>query len=115
MTAKIFFFEETVSRMAIYFYGFNILTSISECTLVLLPYRSEPKFVNDSQPGWPVRQPYLTYKPARLHRLAESIPWDGFLGSLFLIRAAIKNCIEWRLQVQKALLAEVYLASSRPE
>ncbi len=47
----------------------------------------EPKFVNllrspgiDSQPGGPVRQPYLTYRPARLHRLAESIPWNRFLG-----------------------------------
>jgi hypothetical protein len=28
----------------------------------------------DSQPGGPVRQPYLTYRPARLHKLAESIP-----------------------------------------
>ncbi len=29
--------------------------------------------VIDSQPGGPVRQPYLTYWPARIHRLAESI------------------------------------------
>jgi hypothetical protein len=29
----------------------------------------------DSQSGWPVRQPYLTYRPAMLHRLTESIPW----------------------------------------
>jgi hypothetical protein len=36
---------------------------------------------NDSQPGGPLRHPYLTYKPARLHRLAESIPWNRFLGS----------------------------------
>jgi hypothetical protein len=49
----------------------------------------EPLFVNllrspgiDSQPGGPVRQPYLTYRPDRLHRLAESIPWNRFLGSL---------------------------------
>ncbi len=27
----------------------------------------------DSQSGSPVRQPYLTYRPARLHRLAESM------------------------------------------
>jgi hypothetical protein len=26
----------------------------------------------DSQPGGPVRQPYLSYRPGRLHRLAES-------------------------------------------
>jgi hypothetical protein len=42
--------------------------------------QSEPKFVNllkspgiDSQPGGPVRQPYLT-SGFRLHRLEESIP-----------------------------------------
>jgi hypothetical protein len=54
------------------------------------PY-TEPVSVNflrrpgiDSQPVGPVRlvrQPYLTYRPARLHRLAESIPWNRFLGS----------------------------------
>ena len=48
----------------------------------------EPEFVNllrspgiDSQPDGPVRQPYLTYRPARLHRLAESFPLNRFLGS----------------------------------
>ncbi len=35
----------------------------------------------DSQPGGPVRQPYLMYRPDR-YRLAESIPWNRFLGSL---------------------------------
>jgi hypothetical protein len=42
----------------------------------------EPEFINllrspgiYSQPGGPVRHPYLTYRPARLHRLAESILW----------------------------------------
>ncbi len=41
----------------------------------------EPEFVNllrrpgiDLKPGGLVRQPYLTHRPARLHRLAESIP-----------------------------------------
>ncbi len=50
---------------------------------------SEPEFVNilrspgiDSQPGGPVRQPYLAYRSARLHRLAESIPWNRFPGVL---------------------------------
>jgi hypothetical protein len=49
----------------------------------------EPVFLNllrspgiDSQTGGPVRHPYLTYRPARLHRLAESIPWNRLLGSL---------------------------------
>jgi hypothetical protein len=27
----------------------------------------------DSQPGGPVRQSYLSYRPAKLHRLAESV------------------------------------------
>jgi hypothetical protein len=50
---------------------------------------TEPVFVNilgspviDSQPGGPVRQPYLSYWPARLDRLAESITRNRFLGSL---------------------------------
>jgi hypothetical protein len=50
---------------------------------------SEPVFIDrvkspgiDSKPGGPVRQPCLTYWPARLHRLAESIPRNRFLGSL---------------------------------
>ncbi len=49
---------------------------------------AEPEFVNllrspgiDSQHGGPVGEPYLTSWPARLHRLAESIPWNRFLGS----------------------------------
>jgi hypothetical protein len=41
----------------------------------------------DSQPGGPVRQPYLLYRLARLHRLAESIP--GLLKCL-QIRAQAK-------------------------
>ncbi len=35
----------------------------------------------DSQESIPVRQIGLSYQPARLHRLAESIPWNRFLGS----------------------------------
>jgi hypothetical protein len=29
----------------------------------------------DSQPDGPARKPYLTYRPTRLHRVAESISW----------------------------------------
>ncbi len=50
---------------------------------------AEPVFVNllrspgiDLQPGGPVQQPYLPLRPARLHRLAESISRIRFLGSL---------------------------------
>jgi hypothetical protein len=39
--------------------------------LIFNPFK-EPGI--DSQPGGPVRQPYLLYRLARLHRLAESIP-----------------------------------------
>jgi hypothetical protein len=49
------------------------------------------------QPGGPVRQPYLTHRPARLHRLAESIPWNRFLGSLkgLQVRALIYFFCWW--------------------
>jgi hypothetical protein len=60
----------------------------------------------DSQPGGQVRQPYLSYLPARLHRLAqatkaggivslESIP--GFLKSLkiFLRLQRLAESIPW--------------------
>ncbi len=49
----------------------------------------EPVFVNllsspgiDPQPDRPVRQLYFSYRPVWLHRLAESIPRNRFLGSL---------------------------------
>jgi hypothetical protein len=55
----------------------------------LEPQYTEPVFVNLSrspgieyQPGGPVPQPCLSYRPARLHRLAELIPRIRFLGSL---------------------------------
>ncbi len=38
----------------------------------------------------------LSYRPARLHRLAESIPWNRFLGSINVlkIRAQYEENIE---------------------
>ncbi len=58
----------------------------SLCKVASFP---EPVFVDllrspgiDFQPGGPVRQPYLSYRLARLHRLAESIPRNRFLGSI---------------------------------
>ncbi len=51
-------------------------------------FLTEPEFVNllcspgiDPQPGGPVRQPYFAYRPTRLHRLAESIPWNDSWAS----------------------------------
>ncbi len=40
------------------------------------------------QPGGPVRQLYLMYRPARLHRLEESIPCNRFLVSLNIYKLA---------------------------
>ncbi len=62
----------------------------------------EPVFVNlvpgiDSQPGGPVRQPYLANRPARLQRLAESIP--GLL-KCWQIWAQLKI---WRLDVKRII------------
>ncbi len=52
-------------------------------------WTSEPVFVAplyrpeiDSQPGGPVRQPCMLYRPTRQHRLAASIPRNRFLGSI---------------------------------
>jgi hypothetical protein len=60
------------------------------------PQQPEPVFVNllgspgiDSQPGGPVRQPYLLYLPAMLHRLAESNPRNRFLVSLNFYKYAL--------------------------
>jgi hypothetical protein len=65
------------SRLCISCYGYYLRRRVSVC--------AEPKFVNllrspriDSQPGEPVRQPYLTYRHARRHRLAESILLGSF-------------------------------------
>jgi hypothetical protein len=61
---------------------FQGIDSVSLCSLAgrYVKY-VEPEFVNllkspgiDSQPDGLVRQLYWTYWPARLHRLAESIP-----------------------------------------
>ncbi len=48
----------------------------------------EPRI--DSQPGGPVRQPYLLYRLARLHRLAESIPRNRLLGSLNVYKYGLR-------------------------
>ncbi len=55
----------------------------------ILNLKSEPVFVNlftsariNSQHCGPVRQPYFSYRHARLHRLAESMPRNRFLGSI---------------------------------
>ncbi len=59
--------------------GGSICSRVTEEVQYKVP--SDPEFVNllrspgiDSQLGGLARQPYLTYRPARLHRLSESIP-----------------------------------------
>jgi hypothetical protein len=32
----------------------------------------------------------LSYRPARLHRLAESIPWNRFLGSIKILKYQLR-------------------------
>ncbi len=59
---------------------------------------SEPEFVNllrspgiNSQPGRPVRQPYLTYRPARLYTVGCR---NRFLGSLNVYKFGLLNLEE---------------------
>jgi hypothetical protein len=61
---------------------------------------TEPEFVNllrspgiDSQPAVPERQPYLTHRPARLHRLAESI--RGLLKRLQIWAQEYDKGVAW--------------------
>ncbi len=106
------FFHQTVFNLVIYFvHDYHNCTwfcgikfgvhSRPRCTLKLRnktegggvrqSSRAEPVFVNilrnpgfDSQPVRPV--PYLSYRPARLHRVAKSIPRNRILGSLFVYK-----------------------------
>jgi hypothetical protein len=58
----------------------------------------------DSQPGGPVRQPYLTYRTARLHWLAESNPWNQFPGSLNVYKCGHRLAdLTKGLQLEKSL------------
>jgi len=36
----------------------------------------------------------LSYRPARLHRLAESIPWNRFLGSLKVLKDRLCTAVK---------------------
>ncbi len=47
----------------------------------------------------------LSYRPAKLHTLAESIPWHLFLGSLYVYKFEL--CIQIYLE-EVEILAEVY-------
>jgi hypothetical protein len=45
----------------------------------------------DSQPGGPLRKPYLLYPPTMLHRLAESNLRNRFLVSLNICKYELQN------------------------
>jgi hypothetical protein len=38
----------------------------------------------------------LSYRPARLHELAESVPWNRFLGSLKVLKYRLWTGVEER-------------------
>jgi hypothetical protein len=58
----------------------------------------------NSQPGGPVRQPYLLYQLARLHRLAESIPQNRFLGSLNVYKYGLRLHLASRIDSLESIL-----------
>ncbi len=58
----------------------------------------EPVFVGlwrrpgiDSLPGGPVRLPYFSYRSARLHCLAKSVPQNRFLGSMNVYKYGLRS------------------------
>jgi hypothetical protein len=66
------------------------------CHLIRI-HNTEPLFVNilrspeiDSQPVGPVRQAYLSDRPARLRGLAEAIPRNQFLGSINVYKYGLR-------------------------
>jgi hypothetical protein len=74
---------------------------------------AEPVFVNllrspviDSQHGGPVQQPYLTYRPARPYRLAESITGLQRRLQIRALRCSFgpsyKNCLMCALSTYKS-------------
>jgi hypothetical protein len=68
----------------------------------------------DSQTGGPVQQPYLTYRPARLHMLTESIPWNRVLGSLlkrFQIRIKCSSSYSHWLISLKMIIGTEWISS----
>jgi hypothetical protein len=63
--------------------------------------KAETVFVNllrspgiNSQPDGPVQQPYLSYRPAMLHRQVESNPRNRFLVSLNVYKYGLRSRID---------------------
>ncbi len=63
--------------------------------------KTEPEVVNikgalPMESGGPVRYPFLSYRPARLHRLVESIPRNRFLSSLNVYKYGLSCTVWWK-------------------
>ncbi len=76
---------------------------------------------NRYQPGGPVQQPYLLYRPAKLHSLAESIPRNRFLGSINVYKYGLclahTECTVhpreyWMIYREPGFLAVIWFGSS---
>ncbi len=88
-------FSSSVFTLSSFSLPFFLKSISSSCVSILvLP---EPVFVNllrspwiDSQPDGPVRQPYLLYRPAMLHRQVESNPRNRFLVSLNVYKYGLR-------------------------
>ncbi len=65
----------------------------------------EPR--NRSQPGGPVHQPCLSYRPTRLHSLAESIPRNRFLGSINVYKYGLWKQVSIGLSYRPASLCSL--------
>jgi hypothetical protein len=68
----------------------------------------------DSQPCGPVQQPYLTCRPARLHRLAESIPRNRFLGYLNVYNVSMNSKTRVYILSNLSLLSQLIQRNRQP-
>jgi hypothetical protein len=89
-----------VARLICVRQGAPVAESLEHVRSTLLSFQPEPVFLYllrspgiDSQPGGPVRKPYLSYWPARLHGLAKSIPRNRFLGSINFCKYGLRPTI----------------------
>jgi hypothetical protein len=80
---------------------------------------AEPEFVNllrspgiYYQPCGSVRQPYLSYRPVRLHRLAESTPWDRFLVSLNVYKFGLRRRQNYTVGTMTMFYVKIVLMQS---
>ncbi len=78
-------------------YEMYLVRKKEHCTVQYIT-SSEPVFADllrrpgiDFQPGGTVRQPYFSYRPVRLHRLAKSIPRNRFLGSINIYKYGLRS------------------------